>query len=87
MFKRKKEVTRMAIEPDWFRTIKVDPIKSAAAQIGNLAAFLMSEVDNMGHKIIIETDEKVIEFNVSVRSVTKDSEGWKSDNNSPGGEY
>lgn len=86
MFKRKKEVTRMAIEPDWFRTIKVDPIKSAAAQIGNLAAFLRSEVDNMGHKIIIETDEKVIDINVSVRSVARDSNERKSDNNSPAGD-
>lgn len=46
----------MAIEPELFRVIKVDPIKCAAAQIGNLAAFLRDEVDGMGHKVIIETD-------------------------------
>lgn len=86
MFKRKKEVTQMAIEPELFRPIKADPIKSAAAQIGNLAAFLRDEVDDMGHKVIIETDEKVIEINVSVRSVARDSDERKSDNNSPAGD-
>ena len=76
----------MAIEPELFRVIKVDPIKCAAAQIGNLAAFLRDEVDGMGHKVIIETDEKVIEINVSVRSVARDSDERKSDNNSPAGD-
>lgn len=76
----------MTINPDWFRPIKVDPLKSAAAQIGNLAAFLRNEVDNMEHKVIIEMDEKVIEINVSVRSVVSDSNERKSDNNSPAGD-
>lgn len=87
MFKRKKEkAPRIGIiDPETFRPIKTDPIRCATAQIGNLTSFLTDEVENMEHNVFIETDSKIIEINVSVRSVVGNPDERASHNRTPAG--
>ena len=87
MFKRKKEeTTRIGIiDPETFRPIKTDPIRCATAQIGSLASFLTDEVENMEHNVFIETDSKIIEINVSVRSLVRNPDERESHDRTPAG--
>lgn len=79
MFKREKEKPRQAISHEIaqtiFREIKIDPCKSASEQTQNLATFLLRGVDKFKHKVIIETDIKVIEITVSVESLKPTQDG------------
>ena len=64
MFK-KKEIEQF-ISHDTFVPISYNPNERAASLIGNLAGFLLKDVESMKHKVVIETDNKSIEITVSV---------------------
>lgn len=64
MFK-KKEIEQF-ISHDTFVPFSYNPNERAANLIGNLAGFLLKDVESMKHKVVIETDNKSIEITVSV---------------------
>lgn len=64
MFK-KKEIEQF-ISRDTFVPFSYNPNERAASLIGNLAGFLLKDVESMKHKVVIETDNKSIEITVSV---------------------
>lgn len=66
MFKKKKEEPQPFILPEVFHEIKIDPYQRASSQTLSLATFLLRDVDRFNHKVVIETDNKVVEITVSV---------------------
>lgn len=64
MFK-KKEIEQF-ISHDTFVPFSYNPNERAASLIGNLAGFLLKDVESMKHKVVIEADNKSIEITVSV---------------------
>lgn len=64
MFK-KKEIEQF-ISHDTFVPFSYNPNERAASLIGNLAGFLLKDVESMKYKVVIETDNKSIEITVSV---------------------
>lgn len=64
MFK-KKEIEQF-ISHDTFVPFSYNPNERAASLIGDLAGFLLKDVESMKHKVVIETDNKSIEITVSV---------------------
>lgn len=68
MFKKKKEEPHPFILPEVFHEIKIDPYQRASSQTLNLATFLLRDVDRLNHKVVIESDNKVVEIIVSVET-------------------
>lgn len=64
MFK-KKEIEQF-ISHDTFVPFSYNPNERAASLIGDLAGFLLKDVESMKHKVVIEADNKSIEITVSV---------------------
>lgn len=67
MFKKKEEPQQFIL-PEKFVPFSCNPNQSAANQIGSLAEFLLQAVETMKHKVVIETDNKVVEIIVSVKT-------------------
>lgn len=67
MFKKKEEPQQFIL-PEKLVPLSYNPNQSAANQIGSLAEFLLQAVETMKHKVVIETDKKVVEIIVSVET-------------------
>lgn len=75
MFSKKKEKPQPFISHEAFREIKIDTCKSASCQTLNLATFLLRDVDRFNHKVVIESDNKVVEITVSVETRKPSEDG------------
>ncbi len=64
MFKKKE--SRQFVSPEIFSPVAFNPNQRAVNQIGSLADFLLQAVGSMKHKVVIESDGKVVEIMVSV---------------------
>lgn len=67
MFKKKEEPQQFILS-DKFVPFSYNPNERAASLIGDLAGFLLKDVESMKHKVVIETDNKSIEIIVSVET-------------------
>lgn len=66
MFKKKEP--RQFVSPEIFSPVVYNPNQRAVSQIGSLADFLLHAVENMKHKVVIESDNKVVEIRISVET-------------------
>lgn len=74
MFKKKEEPQQFIL-PDKFVPFSYNPNQGAANQIGSLAEFLLQAVETMKHKVVIETDNKVVGIIVSVETHKTSEDG------------
>ncbi len=74
MFKKKEEPQQFIL-PDKFVPFSYNPNQGVANQIGSLAEFLLQAVETMKHKVVIETDNKVVEIIVSVETHKTSEDG------------